>query len=488
MKQSIFLVLFFIYLSGASQTYNQDSLFEYGKYFNIGTFSHELAINNDESLLAVGGNGGGEEGIVNLFEISSGKQVTSFVVGGYIRSMAFSPDGKLLLCGSEDFIKIYNLNTTELIKTIKLESTITVISFSNNGQLLGIITSNDINIYDANSFQLRFSKNNISERGDANVCMGFSPDGKFFAVGTMYRLLIFESSAGSIVASYNESNSLKGTFYTSISYSPKGNYLAASTYTGGVIIYDLNSRISTPILKDYANSLSYNNDGNLLAIAADQKGAFVYNVKQGKMIKSFSYIASDMADIKFSPQSNYLVMSKGGFAAKSLDGGAFLVTVSTKSNYKNIIDFNFQKIRYESLNEPPPPPPPPDTDTPIPGVENILVESNVEVKHLPDEIFTVVEEQPSFPGGKDLLKKFIQTNLIFPENAKQNGIEGKVYVTFVVEKDGTITNVSVIRSLCSECDQEAINVVKKFPKWIPGKQGGINVRVQFNLPIPFAKV
>ena len=73
----------------------------------------------------------------------------------------------------------------------------------------------------------------------------------------------------------------------------------------------------------------------------------------------------------------------------------------------------------------------------------------------------------------------------YPEEAKEIGIQGKVYVTFVVEVDGSITDVKVLRGIGSGCDDEAVRVVKSMPKWVPGKQRGVPVRVQFNLPINF---
>jgi periplasmic protein TonB len=103
----------------------------------------------------------------------------------------------------------------------------------------------------------------------------------------------------------------------------------------------------------------------------------------------------------------------------------------------------------------------------------------------PAEIFTVVEEQPNYPGGDEARIKWLQENIKYPEEAKELGIQGKVFVTFVVEVDGSISDVRVLRGIGGGCDEEAIRVVKSMPKWIPGKQRGVPVRVQFNLPIKF---
>jgi len=100
-------------------------------------------------------------------------------------------------------------------------------------------------------------------------------------------------------------------------------------------------------------------------------------------------------------------------------------------------------------------------------------------------IFIVVEEQPRFPGGNDARIKFLLKNVKYPEEARDLGIQGRVFVTFVVEIDGSITDVKILRGIGGGCDKEAIRVVKSMPKWIPGKQRGVPVRVQFNLPIKF---
>lgn len=109
-----------------------------------------------------------------------------------------------------------------------------------------------------------------------------------------------------------------------------------------------------------------------------------------------------------------------------------------------------------------------------------------EVKVSDDEaIFFVVEVQPEFPGGMDSMYAFIQKNLIYPEKAKAEGIEGRVFITFTIEKDGSVSNVKILRGIGGGCDEVAKEVVEKMPKWKPGTQRGKPVRVQFNLPIKF---
>lgn len=109
-----------------------------------------------------------------------------------------------------------------------------------------------------------------------------------------------------------------------------------------------------------------------------------------------------------------------------------------------------------------------------------------EVKVSDDEaIFFVVEVQPEFPGGMDSMYAFIQKNLIYPEKAKAEGIEGRVFITFTIEKDGSVSNVKILRGIGGGCDEAAKEVIEKMPKWKPGTQRGKPVRVQFNLPIKF---
>jgi len=102
-----------------------------------------------------------------------------------------------------------------------------------------------------------------------------------------------------------------------------------------------------------------------------------------------------------------------------------------------------------------------------------------------EEIYTVVEQTPQFPGGEKARVDFIKNNLKYPESARKNNVEGTVYITFVVEKDGSVTEVEILRGIEENCNKAALEVVKSMPKWKPGKQRGKPVRVQFNMPIRF---
>ncbi|SFK91722.1 outer membrane transport energization protein TonB [Porphyromonadaceae bacterium KH3CP3RA] len=159
---------------------------------------------------------------------------------------------------------------------------------------------------------------------------------------------------------------------------------------------------------------------------------------------------------------------------------------------------------------PPPPPPPPEPETPeIIEVVEEKVETKMEIKveddqskrqtdvYIPppppkpkqeevtEEIFVVVEEQPEFPGGNAAMMKFLSDNIRYPVIAQENGISGRVICNFVVERDGSITDVQVVRGVDPSLDREAIRVIQQMPRWKPGKQRGSAVRVRFTLPVVF---
>ncbi len=161
--------------------------------------------------------------------------------------------------------------------------------------------------------------------------------------------------------------------------------------------------------------------------------------------------------------------------------------------------------------EPPPPPPPPEPEVPeIIEVTEEKVETKIDLSSLEDdqskaqvqtytpppppkpveeeateEIFVVVEKQPEFPGGTTALMKFLGDNIKYPVIAQENGIQGRVITNFVVERDGSISDVQVVRGQDPSLDREAVRVIKTMPRWTPGQQRGKPVRVRFTLPVVF---
>lgn len=115
----------------------------------------------------------------------------------------------------------------------------------------------------------------------------------------------------------------------------------------------------------------------------------------------------------------------------------------------------------------------------------VVKEPEPEVKPKEEEIFIAVEQPAEFPGGPTALMKWLNNNVRYPEAAQQNDIQGRVIVKFVVEKDGSIGKTEILKGVDRDLDREALRVVKKMPKWQPGKNNGVPVRSYFNLPVVF---
>ncbi|HLW19925.1 MAG TPA: TonB family protein [Cyclobacteriaceae bacterium] len=188
------------------------------------------------------------------------------------------------------------------------------------------------------------------------------------------------------------------------------------------------------------------------------------------------------------------------FEYKSYDDGA-LKDLGT-------VDDAFEELLDIPITEQPPPPPPPPIEQPViqevpdeVEIEEIEVNFDVDVKEetvikevviaeapvveKADEIFDVVETMPTPPGGMEGWNKYLSNNLKYPTQARRMGIEGTVYVVFVVNTDGSIQDVEILRGIGGGCDEEAMRVVKAAPNWEPGKQRGKAVRVKMRLPIRF---
>ena len=172
------------------------------------------------------------------------------------------------------------------------------------------------------------------------------------------------------------------------------------------------------------------------------------------------------------------------------------------------LENNFEEMMEVPITEQPPPPPPkieqpqiievPDEeeieeeieiDLDIEVTEETVIEEvvfeDVPEEEVADEIFTVVEDQPTPPGGMSAFYQYVSKNMKYPAQARRMGIEGRVFVQFVVDKDGTITEVQAIKGIGAGCDEEAERVLRNAPKWKPGKQRGRAVKVRMVLPITF---
>jgi periplasmic protein TonB len=113
------------------------------------------------------------------------------------------------------------------------------------------------------------------------------------------------------------------------------------------------------------------------------------------------------------------------------------------------------------------------------------VEVKTEEKRVDEEIFLIPDVMPEFPGGINVMYKFLRDNLIYPQLAKETGITGTVYLSFVVEKDGRVTDIRVQRGAEGGLTEEAIRVIQLMPNWKPGWKGGVPVRTQFSMPVKF---
>ena len=117
--------------------------------------------------------------------------------------------------------------------------------------------------------------------------------------------------------------------------------------------------------------------------------------------------------------------------------------------------------------------------------KEMIINEPVKPKEEENKVFDVVEQMPSFPGGMAALMAYLQKSIKYPPVAEENGIQGRVVCTFVVERDGSVTDVRVAKSVDPSLDKEAVRVVSAMPKWIPGKQNGQSVRVKYTLPVTF---
>lgn len=122
----------------------------------------------------------------------------------------------------------------------------------------------------------------------------------------------------------------------------------------------------------------------------------------------------------------------------------------------------------------------------VEGIVRVEPETSAEPqRNSVEPVYDAVEQQAVFPGGQAALMIWISENLIYPVAAQENGVQGRVIVRFVIEKDGTVTNPVVVRSVDPDLDKEALRLVKKMPKWQPGKLNGVVVRSNFYLPVTF---
>jgi protein TonB len=182
------------------------------------------------------------------------------------------------------------------------------------------------------------------------------------------------------------------------------------------------------------------------------------------------------------------------------------LTTSEYERVEVLIEEEMVEItQHEKIDLPPPPPQQPillqAVDDNIVIADDIVIDAEatvtteVEVREwtrpvveetiVEEEIFIIVEQNPEYPGGDEARLTFLRNNVKYPQMAREAGIQGTVHIGFVVEKDGSVTQVKILRGIGGGCDEEAIRVTKLMPKWRAGKQRGKEVRVSYNMPIKF---
>jgi len=162
------------------------------------------------------------------------------------------------------------------------------------------------------------------------------------------------------------------------------------------------------------------------------------------------------------------IFANNHFSKYKLKYGAMLLTLAVAGSYNKM---------YGNSTENPP--------SPQDEIETLIVLAPTPEQRGEERIFKAAEVQPKFPGGQAELMKYLSENLKYPEDAAEQGIEGRVTVQFVVNKIGKITNVKVLQSVHPSCDKEAIRLIESMPDWIPGENAGKLVDVYFTIPIRF---
>ena len=233
------------------------------------------------------------------------------------------------------------------------------------------------------------------------------------------------------------------------------------------------------------------------------------------ILNSTGKVSSTATDwlIKKFPHANMNIYSKMFTAIGLTVSLSYVLWAFEYKTYdeSGIMDLGQLEDDFEDLMEIPPteipPPPPPKIQIPeiieVPDEEEIEEEIDIELdvevteetiveeivfeeapeEEVVDEIFDIVEDQPEFPGGISAFYKFVGKTMKYPKQARRMGIEGKVYVRFIVDKDGSVTNVEAVKGIGAGCDEEAVRVLKSSPKFKPGKQRGRPVKVRMMIPI-----
>lgn len=240
---------------------------------------------------------------------------------------------------------------------------------------------------------------------------------------------------------------------------------------------------------------------------------------KGKSIRKRTKSIEDLIKVKMAKSKSESIHSNLFFSIGLCLSLLFVITAFEWKFYDQgeIINLGTLNTEFENVVDIPPteqpPPPPKKLEQPkiieVPDEEEIMEDIKIDLdiemteeqvieprifedlqldkeeEETADEIFTIVENQPEPAGGMSAFYEYVAKNLKYPILARRNNIEGRVYIEFVVEKDGSLTDVKIIKGIGGGCDEEAIRIIKNAPKWNPGKQRGRPVRVKMVLPILF---
>lgn len=226
------------------------------------------------------------------------------------------------------------------------------------------------------------------------------------------------------------------------------------------------------------------NNGDLIYTGTknvDMIGTFKANIKLSAMTKFFKQVAKyniSKAETVYHPKASDLPRMNMAFIINGKKKN--IKNAESGPRYFEVIGMQIDSI-VDALKWNVSQAAPPD-QTEMPPIEKpVQKDDNSQA-----EVFQFVEQMPEFPGGQAALMQYIQSNIHYPTTAKEAGIQGKVIINFIVNKDGKITGAHIVRGIGGGCDEEALRVIRTMPAWRPGKQNGMAVNTAFNLPVTFS--
>lgn len=251
---------------------------------------------------------------------------------------------------------------------------------------------------------------------------------------------------------------------------------------GGIFSY-----YSTFGTKEYLfYNLSLKTDKPNPPIEAEAMTGFDHGLARFLSNNRVHYINTEGAVVFTSEETNLLSNTGNLSSAKAEDDWIISNERECKSeDIETVLDTLVDEEVIIMVDTTLPLPPPPSEYGDDGSIEIVPIVMDIAEDEDENEIWEVVEEDPQFPGGVEALYKYLAENIVYPMQAKDNNISGRVYVSFVVEKDGSISDPKVLRNIGAGCGEEAVRVVQNMPRWTPGKNRGKPVRTRYNLPVNF---